>query len=215
MQVILQRDVPNLGLVGEVVSVMPGFARYYLVPEGLALIADPTAVRQWEHAQRLTEHAKRKAATEAQGRAAALNGVDLTFPVRVGAQDKLFGSVTNREIARALVALGHPIDSRRIVMDEPIKALGVYQVPIKLTAGVVAEVKVWVVADRSQPEPEPEVAPATVAEEVAEQPATGDEEIRTEASEEPAMGDEEIMTEASEETVVEVTEPTEGEIVEA
>jgi large subunit ribosomal protein L9 len=154
MQIILQRDVPNLGLVGEVVSVKAGFARNYLVPEGLALVADPKAVRQWEHAQRLTEHAKRKAATEAQGRASDLNGVDLTFPVRVGEQDKLFGSVTNRDVARALVALGHPIDARRIVMDEPIKALGVYQVPVRLTAGVVAEVKVWVVADRSAPAPE-------------------------------------------------------------
>lgn len=153
MQVILQRDVPNLGLVGEVVNVKPGFARNYLVPKGLALVADPKAVRQWEHAKQLTEHAKRKAATEAQGRAAVLSGVDLTFPVRVGEQDKLFGSVTSRDIARGLVALGHPVDSRRIVLEEPIKALGVYQVPVKLTAGVTAEVKVWVVADRTIEEP--------------------------------------------------------------
>ena len=153
MQVILQRDVPNLGLVGEVVNVKPGFARNYLVPKGLALVADPKAVRQWEHAKQLTEHPKRKAATEAQGRAAVLSGVDLTFPVRVGEQDKLFGSVTSRDIARGLVALGHPVDSRRIVLEEPIKALGVYQVPVKLTAGVTAEVKVWVVADRTIEEP--------------------------------------------------------------
>ena len=78
----ITRDVPNLGLVGEVVTVKAGFARNYLVPKGLALVADPKAVRKWEHAQRLTEHAKRKAATEAEGRATALNGVDLTFPVR-------------------------------------------------------------------------------------------------------------------------------------
>ena len=174
MQVILQRDVPNLGLVGEVVNVKPGFARNYLVPKGLALVADPKAVRQWEHAKQLTEHAKRKAATEAQGRAAALSGVDLTFPVRVGEQDKLFGSVTSRDIARGLVALGHPVDSRRIVLEEPIKALGVYQVPVKLTAGVTAEVKVWVVADRTVEEPteagvEEQVAQADSEEEAVEE----------------------------------------------
>jgi large subunit ribosomal protein L9 len=180
MQVILQRDVPNLGLVGEVVSVKSGYARNFLVPQGLALVANPKAVRHWEHAQQLTEHAKRKAASEAQGQATSLNGVDLTFPVRVGAQDKLFGSITNRDIARALVALGHPIDSRRIVMDEPIKALGVFQVPIRLTAGVVAEVKVWVVADRTL---EPEIVEAPV-EEVVEAAAESDEEISEEYSEE-------------------------------
>ena len=174
MQVILQRDVPNLGLVGEVVNVKSGFARNYLVPKGLALVADPKAVRQWEHAKQLTEHAKRKAATEAQGRAAALSGVDLTFPVRVGEQDKLFGSVTSRDIARGLVALGHPVDSRRIVLEEPIKALGVYQVPVKLTAGVTAEVKVWVVADRTVEEPteagvEEQVAQADSEEEAVEE----------------------------------------------
>lgn len=184
MQIILQRDVPNLGLVGEVVNVKPGYARNFLVPQGLALVANPKAVRHWEHAQQLTEHAKRKAAGEAQGQAAALNGVDLTFPVRVGAQDKLFGSITNRDIARALVALGHPIDSRRIIMDEPIKALGVFQVPIKLTAGVVAEVKVWVVADRTL---EPEVIEAPVeapVEEAVETAADSSEEIGEESSEE-------------------------------
>jgi len=150
MQVILQRDVPQLGTVGDVVRVKAGYARNYLVPNGMALVADPSAVRQWEHAQRLTAHAKRKAAAEAQAKADVLAGVDLTFPVRVGEQDKLFGSVTGRDIARALVAQGHVVDSRRIVLDEPIKALGVYQVPVKLSAGVVAEVKVWVVADRSE-----------------------------------------------------------------
>ena len=182
MQVILQRDVPNLGLVGEVVNVKPGFARNYLVPKGLALVADPKAVRQWEHAKQLTEHAKRKAAAEAQGRADALNGVDLTFPVRVGEQDKLFGSVTSRDIARGLVAQGHPVDSRRIVLDEPIKALGVYQVPVKLTAGVTAEVKVWVVADRTVEEPAAEaVVDALAAETESEAAEAAAEEEAVEA----------------------------------
>ena len=192
MQVILQRDVPNLGLVGEVVNVKPGFARNYLVPKGLALVADPKAVRQWEHAKQLTEHAKRKAAAEAQGRAAVLSGVDLTFPVRVGEQDKLFGSVTSRDIARSLVALGHPVDSRRIVLDEPIKALGVYQVPVKLTAGVTAEVKVWVVADRT--------VDASAQDSVAE---TAPEEQGAEATDAAETLAEDEIGEASEEETFE------------
>ena len=100
-----------------------------------------------------------------------MSGIDLTFPMRVGEQDKLFGSVTNRDM-RALVAMGHPVDARRIVLDEPIKALGVYPVQIKLTAGVMAEVKVWVVADRTaepvveeEPEEEPELSAAGAADE--------------------------------------------------
>ena len=191
MQVILQRDVPNLGLVGEVVNVKPGFARNYLVPKGLALVADPKAVRQWEHAKQLTEHAKRKAAAEAQGRATVLNGVDLTFPVRVGEQDKLFGSVTSRDIARGLVALGHPVDSRRIVLDEPIKALGVYQVPIKLTAGVTAEVKVWVVADRT--------ADASAEDSVAE--STSEEQAADAADATETSAEDEIGEVTGEETL--------------
>jgi large subunit ribosomal protein L9 len=168
MQVILQQDVQTLGLVGEIVNVKAGYARNFLVPQGLALVADPKAVRQWEHTQRLTEHAKNKAAAVAQQKANALAGVDITIPVRVGEQDKLFGSVTTRDIARGLVSLGHPIDSRRVVLSEPIRALGVYQVPIKLSAGVVAEVKVWVVADRS------EIVVEEPAAEAAE-PEAGDE----------------------------------------
>jgi large subunit ribosomal protein L9 len=149
MQVILQRDVPKVGAVGDVVNVKAGYARNYLVPQGLALVADPRSVRRIEHAKKLTQHALRKAATEAQGVADAISKIDVTIAMKVGANDKLFGSVTNRDIAKELVAAGHPIDARRVVVEDPIKSLGVFQVPIKLRGGVVAEVKVWVVADRS------------------------------------------------------------------
>ena len=114
MQVILQRDVPNLGLVGEVVNVKPGFARNYLVPKGLALVADPKAVRQWEHAKQLTEHAKRKAAAEAQGRATVLNGVDLGTVDPKTEQDwfqpiRLSGAVVGGPV---LVYAGQKLDNK-------------------------------------------------------------------------------------------------------
>ena len=121
-----------------------------------------------------------------------MSGVDLTFPVRVGEQDKLFGSVTSRDIARSLVALGHPVDSRRIVLDEPIKALGVYQVPVKLTAGVTAEVKVWVVADRT--------VDASAQDSVAE---TAPEEQGAEATDAAETLAEDEIGEASEEETFE------------
>jgi large subunit ribosomal protein L9 len=187
MQVILQRDVPKVGAVGDIVNVKPGYARNYLVPQGMALVADARSVRRIEHAKQLTQHALKKAASEAQGVADAISKIDVTIAMKVGANDKLFGSVTNRDIAKELVAAGHPIDSRRVIIEEPIKSLGVFQVPIKLAGGVVAEVKVWVVADRSAVEEVTEEAPAEVAEAAsvdAEAAAEADEPV-AEATEDP------------------------------
>ena len=153
MQVILQKDVPKLGTVGEVVNVKPGYARNYLIPRGMALMADAGSVRSIEHAKRLTEHAKRKARAEAEALAERMKDVNVTLPVRVGENDRLYGSVTARDIAKDLALQGWPVEAKRIVLESPIKTLGVFQVPVTLSVGVVAEIKVWVVQDRSAPEP--------------------------------------------------------------
>ncbi|MBF95358.1 MAG: 50S ribosomal protein L9 [Myxococcales bacterium] len=153
MQVILQKDVPKLGTVGEVVNVKPGYARNYLIPRGMALMADAGSVRSIEHAKRLTEHAKRKARAEAEALAERMKDVNVTLPVRVGENDRLYGSVTARDIAKDLALQGWPVEAKRIVLESPIKTLGVFQVPVALSVGVVAEIKVWVVQDRSAPEP--------------------------------------------------------------
>jgi len=153
MQVILQKDVPKLGTVGEVVNVKPGYARNYLIPRGMALVADAGSVRSIEHAKRLTEHAKRKARVEAESLAERMKDVNVTLPVRVGDGDRLYGSVTARDIAKDLALQGWPVEAKRIALESPIKTLGVFQVPVTLSVGVVAEIKVWVVQDRSAPEP--------------------------------------------------------------
>ena len=191
MQVILQKDVPKLGSVGEVVNVKPGYARNYLIPRGMALVADAGSVRSIEHAKRLTEHAKRKVRVEAEALAERMKDVNVTLPVRVGENDRLYGSVTARDIAKDLAAQGWPVEAKRIVLETPIKTLGVFQVPVTLSVGVVAEIKVWVVQDRSAPEPtessEDVVEAAASAEAEAEIAEPSDEaEVAAVASEDAA-----------------------------
>ena len=197
MQVILQRDVPKLGSVGEVVNVKPGYARNYLIPRGMALVADAGSVRSIEHARRLTEHAKRKARAEAEALAERMKDVNVTLPVRVGENDRLYGSVTARDIAKDLALQGWPVEAKRIVLETPIKTLGVFQVPVTLSVGVVAEIKVWVVQDRSAPDPE------AATEE--------DGEEATEASVEAAEGDSEAVAMADADGDAEVTESIESD----
>lgn len=224
MQVILQRDVPKLGTVGELVNVKPGYARNYLIPRGLALVADTGSIKAIEHAKRLTEHSVRKAAVEAEVLAESMKDVNVTLPMRVGANDRLYGSVTARDIAKDLASQGWPIEPKRIVLDAPIKTLGVFQVPVTLSAGVVAEVKVWVVQDRSEPEPSETEEAAEEAEALEAGSDDGVVEASGEAQEEAAeavsetsesIAGEEIAVEPDASEVDAVAEPTDEEVVEA
>ena len=145
MQVILTQDVTNLGKAGELVSVRPGYGRNYLVPNGLAVSATVRNKNRLDHEKALIEKrvAKERAtATEIAGR---INGMTLQFERMVGEDEKLFGSVTNRDIADQLKRAGVEIDHRTIQLDQAVKALGKYEVPIKLAAGVTANLKFWVV----------------------------------------------------------------------
>ena len=145
MQVILTQDVNNLGKAGEVVTVRPGYGRNYLVPRGLAVTATITNKHRLEHDKAVIERrvAKERAtATELAGR---INGMTLQFERMVGEDEKLFGSVTNRDIAEQLKRANLELDHRWIALDHPIKALGKYEVPVRLAAGVTATLKFWVV----------------------------------------------------------------------
>ena len=145
MQVILTQDVDNLGKAGELVSVKPGFGRNYLVPRGFAVSATVTNKNRLDHEKAVIEKrvAKERAnATEIAGR---INGMTLQFERMVGEDEKLFGSVTNRDIADQLKRAGIEIDHRTIQLDQAIKALGKYEVPVRLAAGVNANLKFWVV----------------------------------------------------------------------
>lgn len=144
MKVILREDVANLGQVGEVVTVKPGYGRNYLVPRGLAVMATAASVRQVEHekAAAVARKAKQKAAAD--GVAAKLAAISLSIARRVGEQDKLYGSVTAIDIAEALAAQGFSIDRHAIHLPEPIKQLGDFEVEVRLQAGVVGKIKVSV-----------------------------------------------------------------------
>lgn len=145
MKLILKKAVENLGEAGEVVTVKPGYGRNYLVPQGLAYEASEANMRRLEEEQKHAEERSRRDYLEARRRAAQLVGMSLTFHARAGEDGKLFGSVTNADIADRANdsgALDFELDKRRIVMDEPLKALGVFEVSVHLHAEVDSTVEV-------------------------------------------------------------------------
>ena len=146
MEIILTEDVPHLGNMGDVVTVKPGYGRNYLIPKGLAVLATRSNKKQFEHVLRQVEDKRFKLRASAEEKAGAIGEMSVTIAKKVGDEDRLFGSVTNRDIEAALAALGIEIDRRRIVMKEPIKTLGIYDVSVKLHADVEVSVKVWVCA---------------------------------------------------------------------
>lgn len=149
MQVILKEPLEKLGQIGDVVTVKPGYARNYLIPQGLAYEATPANLRRIEREREQIE--KRAAADLATARAQAstIEGVSITFAARAGEEGKLFGSITTADIAEKLAEQGIEIDRRQIVLDEPLKALGVFSVPVRLHAEVRPELKVWVIKEES------------------------------------------------------------------
>ena len=144
MEVILREDVLHLGHIGDIVKVRPGYARNYLLPRGLATVADKRHLRVLEHEKRIVEDKRKRAMSAAEQQAKQLSSTTVTIAARAGEEGKLFGSVTNIDVERALTDAGQTIERRRIRLDEPIKALGEYKVPIALSAGVQAEITVVV-----------------------------------------------------------------------
>jgi large subunit ribosomal protein L9 len=147
MKLILRQDFPQLGHVGDVVDVKDGYARNYLIPRNIAYEATPSSIRQLEEEKKQhTRHLeKEKHASELL--AVELEKVSITIQMKVGEEDKLFGSVTSQMIADSLKEKGLIVDKRIIDLEESIKALGIYTVDVKLPGGVVGKVKVWVVRE--------------------------------------------------------------------
>jgi large subunit ribosomal protein L9 len=148
MQLILARDVPHLGRVGELVSVRPGYARNYLIPKGLGLLASTKRVAQFEHQKKVIDHRRRILRTESEARAQDIAELQITLTAKVGGQGKLFGSVTNRDIARDLAAQGYVIDPRDLKLDAPLKTTGLHVLDLRLEADVTTQVKVVIVAEK-------------------------------------------------------------------
>ena len=147
MLVILRENVTNLGKTGDVVRVSPGYARNYLMPRDLCVMANENNVAQIEHHKKLLEKKRLAERASAQEIANKLAEFSINISRKVSDQDKLFGSVTNQDIHDALDKGGFKIERRMIHLPQPIKALGVHTVEIKLENDVVANVKVWVVKE--------------------------------------------------------------------
>jgi large subunit ribosomal protein L9 len=145
MEIILRQGVENLGKPGDVVKVKAGYARNYLLPHGLAYEATPGNLKRIQQERERLDAAENERRTAAQGLAERIEQVSLTFSARVGDEGKLFGSVTAADIVAQLEAQGFHFEKRQIDLHEPIKALGVYRVPIRLHADVKPEVRVWVI----------------------------------------------------------------------
>ena len=145
MEIILRQGVENLGKPGDVVNVKAGYARNYLLPHGLAYEATPGNLKRIQQERDRLEAAENERRTNAQGIAERLEQVSLTFSARVGEEGKLFGSVTATDIAQQLESQGFHVEKRQIDLHEPIKALGVYRVPVRLHADVKPEIRVWVI----------------------------------------------------------------------
>ncbi|HEY4177736.1 MAG TPA: 50S ribosomal protein L9 [Kofleriaceae bacterium] len=145
MQVILTQDVSNLGKAGELVSVKPGYGRNFLVPNGMAVSATVTNKNRLEHEKALIERKVAKERASATEIAAKLNVMTLQFERQTGEDEKLFGSVTSRDITDQLKKAGIDLDHRTVGLNEPVKALGKYETTVKLGGGVTAALKFWVV----------------------------------------------------------------------
>lgn len=144
MKVILQKDVKDLGKVGDLVRVKEGFARNFLVPRKLALEATEKKVSEWEHLKRVGEAKKKKAVAERQGLLAKINGTSLVFKVSAGETEKIFGSVTTADISKQLELKGFSVDRRDIHLEEPIKVLGNHKAIVKMGEGQEASLQLVV-----------------------------------------------------------------------
>ena len=147
MKIILKKDIASLGQAGEIVTVKNGYARNYLIPQGFAAMATDGNLRAFEVESKAATLRLQRSQREAQDLAAKLEKLSLTVSVQVGEEEKLFGSVTSQNIADLLADNGFEIDKKKILLEDPIKALGVYDVPVKLHQDVTAMVKVWVVRE--------------------------------------------------------------------
>ncbi len=147
MDVILKKDIEKLGKAGEAVSVKEGYARNYLIPRGMVLKDTPCNRKAWENEVKLTEQKEIKEIKSSEELAKKMEDISCTISVKVGENDKLFGSVTSADIVEALKTQNIEIDKKHVVLEEPIKELGVYTVNVKIHAGITGKIKVWVVKE--------------------------------------------------------------------
>jgi large subunit ribosomal protein L9 len=147
MKVILRQNVDTLGTIGEIVNVKPGYARNYLIPNQLAYVATDGAVRALETEKKQYAVKMEKAKSAAEHSATQLGDLQISIPMQVGEEGRLFGSVTSQMIANELDLRGFNVDKRDVTIEEPIKTLGIFEVKVKLHPEITAPLKVWVIAE--------------------------------------------------------------------
>lgn len=147
MKVILRKNFDQLGKVGEIVNVKDGYARNFLIPRGVAYQATQGNIRALEEEKKQIQKREAKELEEAQKLAAEMEKVSVTIPVKVGEEEKIFGTVTSQMIVDSLKEKGFEVDKRKVEITEPIKSLGIYSVAVKLHSNVTATVKTWVVRE--------------------------------------------------------------------
>jgi large subunit ribosomal protein L9 len=145
MRLILQNEVRNLGDAGDIVTVKPGYGRNFLIPRGLAIPATEGSVQQADHQKKVAEAIRRKNLGTAKELKDKLEGTAVSIRRETGEDDKLFGSVSNRDVAEALAAEGIEVDRRSIQLDDPIRSIGLFTVPVRLHREVTANVRVYVI----------------------------------------------------------------------
>lgn len=173
MTVILKQDVRHLGRMGDMVNVSNGYARNFLFPRQLAAEATESRVKEFQHWERVSDSRKQKALEGKKGLIEEIKKVHLTFKLEAGETDKLFGSVTSKDIAEQLTQQGHNIEKKEVVLSEPIKVLGSHKVIVTFGEGLEAEIPVSV-------ERKGEAPKAAPVEAAAEAPAKTDEAATTE-----------------------------------
>ena len=146
MKVILLKEVERLGKIGETVEVKPGYARNKLIPSKLALIYSDANFKKFKEVEKIVEIRKEKKKREVMRMKEKIEALSLTIPVQAGEDNKLFGAVTNIDVEEVLAKEGYKIDKKDILLDEPIRELGVYSIEILLPSEIKAMVKVWVVS---------------------------------------------------------------------
>ena len=147
MKVILRQDVDNLGQMGAIVNVKPGFARNYLIPRELAYQATPNALRIFELEKKQFEKLRAFEKADAEKIAAQISDLQISIPMKVGEEGRLYGSVTTQMIAQELELRGYDIDKRQIIIDDTIKTLGIFDVKVKLHSEITANLKIWVISE--------------------------------------------------------------------
>ena len=145
MKVILLNDVENLGLAGDIVTVKPGYARNRLIPQGLALRASNKNVAVASEKKKVANVKLERENTALQKLAKKLSNVEITIEVNVGEEEKMFGSITNLDVHKELSSKGYELEKNQIIIDEPIKALGIYHAKVKIAKDITSDVKIYVI----------------------------------------------------------------------